>query len=110
MKITIYELLGMVKDGKAPKKIRYNYTLYEFNDKKGNYYEDENCSINWDYVSLYCLNDEVEILDDEDEEKGLPKKLALINYSEDQATLLIHHKVDEIIDYLEKQRKGDSNE
>ena len=24
MKITIYELLGLVKDGKAPKEIKYN--------------------------------------------------------------------------------------
>ncbi len=30
MKITMYELLGLVKDGKAPKKIKYKYTLYEY--------------------------------------------------------------------------------
>lgn len=28
MKITMYELLGLVKDGKAPKKIRYNDNIY----------------------------------------------------------------------------------
>lgn len=28
MKVTIYELLGLVKDGKAPKKIRYNDNEY----------------------------------------------------------------------------------
>lgn len=28
MKITIYELLGLVKDGKAPKKIKYNGDIY----------------------------------------------------------------------------------
>jgi hypothetical protein len=44
------------------------------------------------------LNDTVEILG---EEKKIPEKLGLINYSEDQATSLIHHKVDEIIDYLD---------
>lgn len=126
MKITIYELLGMVKDGKAPKKIRYNYTLYEFNDKKGNYYEDENCSINWDYVSLYCLNDEVEILDDE--EKGLPEKLPYYSlekiqkaknkdeWREERISLLekrvedLHIKMNELIDYLEKQKKENEDE
>jgi hypothetical protein len=36
-----------------------------------------------------------------EEEKKIPEKLGLINYSEDQATSLIHHKVDEIIDYLD---------
>ena len=28
MKITIYELLGLVKDDKAPKKIKYNGDVY----------------------------------------------------------------------------------
>lgn len=28
MKITIYELLGLIKDGKAPKKIKYNGDIY----------------------------------------------------------------------------------
>ena len=28
MKITIYELLGLVKDGKAPEKIKYNDNIY----------------------------------------------------------------------------------
>ena len=28
MKITIYELLGLVKDGKAPKKIKYDGDIY----------------------------------------------------------------------------------
>lgn len=32
MKITIYDLLGLVKDGKAPKKIRYNNEVWELND------------------------------------------------------------------------------
>lgn len=28
MKITMYELLGLVKDGKAPKKIKYDGDIY----------------------------------------------------------------------------------
>ena len=28
MKITMYELLGLIKDGKAPKKIKYNGDIY----------------------------------------------------------------------------------
>ena len=31
MKITMYELLGLVKDGKAPKKIVYNGIRLEYN-------------------------------------------------------------------------------
>lgn len=30
MKITIYELLGLVKDGKAPKKIKVRNEIYEY--------------------------------------------------------------------------------
>ena len=30
MKITMYELLGLVKDGKAPKKIKVRNEIYEY--------------------------------------------------------------------------------
>jgi hypothetical protein len=64
MKITIYELLRMIKDGNAPKKIKYNGVIFENNGC--------NCYINEEDKSLsYCveipmfLNDEVEILEEE---------------------------------------------
>lgn len=72
MKITMYELLGMIKNGKIPKKIKYDNHPYIFNEKKDNYYENETCSINWDYVSLHCLNEKVEILE---EEKKIPERV-----------------------------------
>lgn len=37
MKVTIYELLGFVKDGKAPKKILYKYCEYEFDEEENDY-------------------------------------------------------------------------
>ena len=37
MKITIYELLGLIKDGKAPKKIKVIGNIYEF-DEEYNFY------------------------------------------------------------------------
>lgn len=30
MKITMYELIGLIKDGKAPKKIKIHKTIYEW--------------------------------------------------------------------------------
>lgn len=30
MKITIYELLGLIKDGKAPKEIKFKNVIYEY--------------------------------------------------------------------------------
>lgn len=106
--ITIYDLLGMVKDGKAPKKIKIDEdilnlekgieTLYKFEKGGGSlafgYYIDNN-----------KLDDEVEILEEEPtisklyinnelqydlkEEKKIPKKLLLIvntevNYPDDK--------------------------
>ena len=66
MKITIYELLGLVKDSKAPKKIKYYGKIYEYSENDGFYY--------WEGLSLYrefatngnCLDKEVEIIDDEE--------------------------------------------
>lgn len=68
MKITMYELLGLVKDGKAPKKIKYDGTIYEYNERVDFYY--------WKESSLYrefatngnCLDKEVEIIEE-------PKKI-----------------------------------
>ena len=61
MKITMYELLGMIKDGKAPKKIKYENIIFEYDDI---YYVTEHT-----YLDEYCdlsrvLNDEVEILEE----------------------------------------------
>ena len=81
MKITMYELLGLVKDGKAPKKIKFRNEIYEYEnhikdgfiDYAGIEKEDDEAF----YLSSYIGNnyisdiftDEVEILDEE------PKKI-----------------------------------
>lgn len=46
MKITIYELLGLVKDGKAPKKIAYNSVILKYAE------ENEDLRLNRDYDEL----------------------------------------------------------
>ena len=75
MKITIYELLGMIKNGKAPKKIKYKNKLYYLQ----HYCNGEMDYTNEDYLDeIYHLfneakvNDEVEILE---EEKKMPEKI-----------------------------------
>ena len=68
MKITMYELLGMVKDGKTP-KIKFNNSIYEYHDKEHGYcrYYHDNTYIclDTDYYLFDILNDEVEILEEE---------------------------------------------
>lgn len=70
-KITIYELLGLVKDGQAPKRIKFSEDTFIFVD--GIYYEehhinDDNGRLSDYYALDSMLNDEVEILDNEDED------------------------------------------
>ena len=75
MKITIYELLGLVKDGKAPKKIKYRDKIWE--------YTSTIMGTGYQYYSTFCeewktlqnevyleeyLNDYVEIIEE-------PKKI-----------------------------------
>lgn len=62
-KITLYELLGLIKDGKAPKKIKYDEMIWEYD---GDYYSSKNNVILEEYCNLTTsLNDEVEILEEE---------------------------------------------
>ena len=78
--ITMYELLGLVKDGRAPKKIKFGNKIYNyetFNIGKGDNYftaeweEVKGYRISYDgtyyYLEIrdYNLNDEVEIIEEE---------------------------------------------
>ena len=70
--ITIYELLGLMKDGKAPHSILFKnevwfwgydtYTTFECLNKT----PDAQISLFSKYRIDYCLNDKVEIIDKED--------------------------------------------
>ena len=73
MKITIYELLGLVKDGKAPKKIAYNSVILEYAEGTEDYYSYYGRGL-FEYKFTTCndfLNDEVEIIEE-------PKKIEKI--------------------------------
>lgn len=68
MKITMYTLLGLVKDGKAPKKIKYIGYIFEYdtNHKRYESYFDEQIWTLNDFVNVDDnLNEEVEILEEE---------------------------------------------
>jgi benzoyl-CoA reductase/2-hydroxyglutaryl-CoA dehydratase subunit BcrC/BadD/HgdB len=63
MKTTIYELLGMVKDNKTPKRILFRSQVYKYEEEAKDYYNVEYGYIfdEWDIVSI--LNEPVEILE-----------------------------------------------
>ena len=74
MKVTIYELLGMIKDCKPPKRIIYDQYVYVWTKEDENYTRENSIgtSLNWDYIVINCLNEPVEILE---EEKKIPERL-----------------------------------
>lgn len=67
MKITMYELLGLVKDGKAPKKILYNDIELEYDKDTKDYYPYYDKYL-FEFKFASCvdfLDDEVEIVEED---------------------------------------------
>lgn len=100
MKITMYELLGLVKDGKAPKKIAYNSVVLEYSEENEDYFEYYGqCLFKFKFSNcLTFLNDEVEIIEE-------PKKIEKCKNYEDFLEIddYIEHlknKIDELIDEI----------
>lgn len=106
MKITIYELLGLIKDGKAPKKIAYNSVILEYAEGNEDYYSYYGRGL-FEYKFTTCndfLNDEVEIIEE-------PKKIEKCKNYEDFLEIddYIEHlknKIDELIDEVNKLKEG----
>lgn len=109
MKITIYELLGMIKDGKTPKKIKYDDMIWEYD---GDYYSSKNNIILEEYCNLTTsLKDEIKII--EPQEHKIPEKIKMrvdsvgdINNKIENLNLnqmIIEDKINEILDYLEEK-------
>ena len=72
MKITMYELLGLVKDGKAPKEIKYKNFVYGWVQKYKTYTRYD-ITVKDLYITTNNLNDEVEIIEE-------PKKIEKIDF------------------------------
>lgn len=115
MKITMYELLGLIKAGKAPKKIKFNYSIYEY--KWSNAYQ-EKCYVNgnnyrlWENLNLNSnLNDEVEIIEEPKKIEKLPKNITdNACATRDQRT--IANKINELIDEINilKEKKEEQED
>lgn len=111
MKITIYELLGLVKDGKAPKKIMYNNIVWEYVNHEQDYRSRHNAElffndeINNTWIMTH-LNTQIEILE---EEKKIPEKLDLAwqNAFDEQVQQdcikMILENINTILDYLKSK-------
>lgn len=114
--ITIYELLGLIKDGKQPKHIKYRGEEWWWGYDTYTYFSclkqtpDAQINMFTKYVINYCLDDEVEIIEDND-------KLEVIDKLDDRyydevnkcfcgrkmlgETVLVD-KINELIDHINK--------
>lgn len=63
MKISIYDLLGMIKDGKAPKKILWKDNVFGLSEDNKNYIDGDSYWLFIDYDWIEILNEPVEILE-----------------------------------------------
>lgn len=114
MKITIYELLGLIKDGKAPKKILLNGIEFEY--QGDDYlYKDEDKKEHWLFSTSYTdkyiwlenfLNDEVEVIEETKKIEKLPKDITdNACATRDQRT--IANKINELIDEINNLKEND---
>ena len=65
MIITIYELLGLIKDGKEPKKIKYRQNIFEFIHGLDDYKPDDIKKYHGNYLFHYLFEEEINFLNDE---------------------------------------------
>lgn len=121
--ITIYELLGLIKDGKVPKRIKYENIIWKHNLEENEYIEDgKDYWLFQDYFPnnlnfIDCLNDKVEIIE---ENKPIIEKLNIENDSPTHFYItneygtkcgltkhskMIADKLNEIIDYINRKEK-----
>ena len=114
MKITIYDLLGLVKDGKAPKKIKVTGRIYEFDKDYDMYYtkkKDRSYSVALggleDEINLIAnaFNENVEIIEED-------KKIEKISWSEKESLAgnLVASKKQEILARRTEKLKSSLNE
>lgn len=106
MKITFYELLGLIKEGKAPKKIKYDRHIYEYEQNSlvlddFNYYSITNGFLYNEIDFENYLNDEVEIIEEEKEIEKI-KELPIKLFHNKQKILA--NKLNELIDVINDMR------
>lgn len=117
MKITIYDLLGLVKDGKAPKEIKIGNIKLKYNEGCEDYYIYYGKGL-FEYKFGNCknfLNDEVEIIE---EPKKIEKIKQLNNVAnckeltelEDKQQInnhILKDKINKLIDEINKLKENE---
>lgn len=118
MKITIYELLGLIIEGKAPKTIKYDDYIWTLRKQFNDYWNDISYLITngfeeWENSKNF-LNETIEIIEEEKEiEKIIIKDMKIqaqstgnYCYSISQPMKIIINKLNEVIDTTKKLEKN----
>lgn len=111
--ITIYELLGLVKDGKAPKTIKYDtkeyvFRSYDYKEAMNDLIDEQSSLI--ECIDFYKFDEPVEIIENNDKLekiKSLNNVGSSINLTEfeDKQHLnnhILKDKINKIIDHINK--------
>ena len=115
--ISVYELLGLIKDGKAPKKIKYKGDTYIYagDDYSINDNREDWLITKYDYFLTIFLTEEVEILE---EDKLIIEKIdttientlftmecytGIPEQAQDWNFKVLKNKLNEVIDYINRR-------
>ena len=96
--ITVYELMGLVKDDKAPKKIKLQDTIYEYDKNINGYFDKNGYNLFYLVMSRHILNSKIEILPEENDDWEDLKNLEFAGLSFDDKSL--YKEVDESLDCI----------
>lgn len=116
MKITIYELLALVKDGKAPEKIKFRNEIYEYESRIEDNFMDYvgieketntkfylSSHIGDNYISD-IFTDEVEIIEE-------PKKIEKIDFrtlnTQKEKNIVMKDTINKLIDEINNLKEND---
>lgn len=112
MKITMYELLGLVKDDKAPKKIKFRNVIYEYKNNIENGFIDyvgieKETNVSF-YLSSYIGNnyindiftDEVEIIEEPKEDKIQKIYHCETSLTQNEVEIFITENLNQMVDKI----------
>lgn len=108
MKIKIIDLLNKIANGEeVPKKIKYEYSIYELTPERNDYY----CKneMRWFTNEINCLgvlNDYVEIIEEPKKIEKLPKNIT-DNAGATRDQRIIANKINELIDEINNLKEND---
>ena len=115
MKIAFYELLGLVKDGKAPKKIKFGNIELEYSEENEDYYSYYGQGL-FEYKFGNCknfLNDVVEIIEETKKIEKIARcdSIKMTHYGElykpSENEEILRIKVNKLIDEINNLKEND---